>query len=49
MFEYDRPHGAAAFGRLHARLEPLIDRVGDLAEDVDLDLLVPVRTGGEFS
>jgi hypothetical protein len=30
----------AAFGRLHACLERLKRRVGNLAEDVDLQLLV---------
>jgi hypothetical protein len=52
VFQYDRPQGLAAFGRLHACLERLKRRVGNLAEDVDLQLLdaaFPIRTGEEFS
>ena len=44
---------SAALGRLHAGLERLKHRIGDFAEDIELQLLVTrhcqSRTGAEFS
>src|SRR5262245_17948264 len=40
MFQYHAPQRLAAFGWLHPRFESLKHRVGDLAKDVDLELLV---------
>jgi hypothetical protein len=39
MVQYNRTQGAAAFGSRHAGLARLKHRVGNLAEDVDLQLL----------
>ena len=53
IVQYNRLQRSAALRRLHARLERLKHRVGDLAEDVELQLLrmraLPIRTGEEFS
>ena len=40
VFGYDPLERATALGRHHARFQALEDRVGGLAEDVDLQLLV---------
>src|SRR5262245_15471427 len=40
IVEHDRPQGQAAFRRPHAGLEPLKYRVRELANDIELPLLM---------